>query len=144
MHLVCCCSSKELQLLLDLQSSVIKFKINTQRKNLHDHLIMVTINLNVSLQTLKPFYSHSWPRCCSFNYLIGMMFDSQEPKSYNPGFILMGIMIALSGLMLYPIPFLQGKLKKERVTEEDSDTKVSYVEYKWWCIIYLFVSYLYS
>lgn len=62
--------------------------------------------------------------------IVGMMFDSQEPKSYNPGFILMGIMIALSGLMLYPIPFLQGKLKKERVTEEDSDTKVSYVEYK--------------
>ena len=27
--------------------------------------------------------------------------------SYNPGFLLMGLMIALSGLMLYPIPCIQ-------------------------------------
>ena len=27
--------------------------------------------------------------------------------SYNPGFLLMGLMISLSGLMLYPIPCIQ-------------------------------------
>ena len=62
------------------------------------------------------------------------MFDSYE--NYNPGFILMGIMIALSGLMLYPIPLIQSKLSKGRenkdteIAEEESDTKVSYVDLK--------------
>merc|ERR1712080_312972 len=37
--------------------------------------------------------------------IVGFMFDAWG--SYNPGFITMGIMIALSGIMLYPIPSIQ-------------------------------------
>merc|ERR1711976_956636 len=37
--------------------------------------------------------------------IVGVMFD--QTKSYNSGFILMGAMIALSGLMLYPIPCIK-------------------------------------
>jgi len=37
--------------------------------------------------------------------IVGFMFDAFN--SYNPGFITMGVMIALSGLMLYPIPYIQ-------------------------------------
>ena len=45
------------------------------------------------------------------NYFIaGFMFD--QYNSYNPGFILMGVMIALSGLMLYPIPCIKRRLEK--------------------------------
>ena len=38
------------------------------------------------------------------------MFDAFG--TYNEGFILMGIMIALSGLMLYPIPCIKNMLRK--------------------------------
>ena len=41
---------------------------------------------------------------------LGFMFDAFG--TYNEGFILMGIMIALSGLMLYPIPCIQNMLRK--------------------------------
>merc|ERR1712243_245023 len=64
--------------------------------------------------------------------IVGLMFDSYE--NYNPGFILMGIMIALSGLMLYPIPLIQSKMSKGRENkdtenaEEETATKVSYVD----------------
>jgi len=37
--------------------------------------------------------------------VVGFMFDSFG--SYNPGFLLMGLMISLSGLILYPIPLIQ-------------------------------------
>merc|ERR1712115_545436 len=42
--------------------------------------------------------------------IVGFMFD--QYNSYNPGFILMGVMIALSGLMLYPIPCIKRRLEK--------------------------------
>merc|ERR1719445_2783719 len=42
--------------------------------------------------------------------IVGLMFDHYN--SYNPGFILMGVMIALSGLMLYPIPCIKRRLEK--------------------------------
>ena len=32
--------------------------------------------------------------------------------SYNEGFILMGVFITLSGLMLYPIPCIQNTIEK--------------------------------
>merc|ERR1712243_372234 len=48
--------------------------------------------------------------------IVGLMFDHY--KSYNPGFILMGVMIALSGLMLYPIPCIKRRLEKEKPWEE--------------------------
>ena len=38
------------------------------------------------------------------------MFDAFG--TYNEGFILMGVMIALSGLMLYPIPCIKSLLAK--------------------------------
>ena len=37
--------------------------------------------------------------------IVGVMFDSFD--SYNPGFLVMGLMIALSGAMLYPIPWIK-------------------------------------
>merc|ERR1719460_982322 len=37
--------------------------------------------------------------------IVGAMFDSFA--SYNPGFLVMGLMIALSGAMLYPIPWIK-------------------------------------
>jgi hypothetical protein len=39
----------------------------------------------------------------------GFMFDAY--KTYDEGFILMGLMIAFSGFMLYPVPCLQRRLK---------------------------------
>merc|ERR1719264_1900171 len=37
--------------------------------------------------------------------VVGAMFDAY--KSYNPGFLVMGLMIAASGAMLYPIPCIK-------------------------------------
>jgi len=49
--------------------------------------------------------------------IVGFMFDAFG--SYNSGFILMGSMIALSGLMLYPVPYIQTILAtKEKQPEE--------------------------
>jgi len=49
--------------------------------------------------------------------IVGFLFDAYG--SYNPGFILMGTMISLSGLMLYPVPCMKSMLmKKEKQTEE--------------------------
>lgn len=45
--------------------------------------------------------------------IVGVLFDAY--KSYNPGFILMGIMISLSGIMLYPIPFIKAKLRQRKI-----------------------------
>ena len=45
-------------------------------------------------------------------HFAGVMFDYS--KTYNGGFILMGIMIALSGLMLYPIPCIKNILNKKK------------------------------
>jgi len=45
--------------------------------------------------------------------VVGFMFDAFG--TYNEGFILMGIMIALSGLMLYPIPCIKNMLTKGRI-----------------------------
>jgi len=40
--------------------------------------------------------------------VVGGMFDVYE--SYNPGFLVMGFMIAISGAMLYPIPCIKRRL----------------------------------
>ena len=45
--------------------------------------------------------------------IVGVLFDAY--KSYNPGFILMGIMISVSGIMLYPIPFIKTKLRQRKI-----------------------------
>ena len=43
--------------------------------------------------------------------VVGAIFD--QSGSYNGGFILMGGMISLSGLMLYPIPCIQNRLRQK-------------------------------
>ena len=43
--------------------------------------------------------------------VVGAIFD--QTGSYNDGFILMGGMISLSGLMLYPIPCIQNRLRQK-------------------------------
>jgi len=43
--------------------------------------------------------------------IVGLMFD--KSGSYNPGFLTMGLAIALSGLMLYPIPIMKRCLSKK-------------------------------
>jgi len=49
--------------------------------------------------------------------IVGFMFDASG--SYNSGFILMGSMISLSGLMLYPVPCIQSMLTtKDKQAEE--------------------------
>merc|ERR1712106_442646 len=49
--------------------------------------------------------------------VVGAMFDAFG--SYNSGFILMGSMISLSGLMLYPVPYMKTILSnKEKLPEE--------------------------
>ena len=45
----------------------------------------------------------------------GYMYDAFG--SYNEGFVLMGVFIALSGFMLYPIPCIRKTIKKVRVKE---------------------------
>ena len=40
------------------------------------------------------------------------MFD--QTGSYDGGFLLMGGMISLSGLMLYPIPCIKNRLRKRQ------------------------------
>merc|ERR1711981_1257570 len=40
--------------------------------------------------------------------VVGAMFDAYN--SYNPGFLVMGLMIAASGAMLYPIPCIKRHL----------------------------------
>ena len=55
------------------------------------------------------------------------MFDAYG--SYNPGFLLMGSMISLSGLMLYPVPYIQNLLdKKVRYFKDFEDVQI-----KIWC-----------
>ena len=44
------------------------------------------------------------------HFYAGFMFDAYN--SYNEGLILMGAFIALSGLMLYPIPCIRQALEK--------------------------------
>ena len=46
--------------------------------------------------------------------VVGAIFD--QSGSYNGGFILMGGMISLSGLMLYPIPCIQNRLRQKPAT----------------------------
>ena len=48
------------------------------------------------------------------------MFDSTG--SYNSGFILMGAMIALSGIILYPIPCIKSSIKS-KVNEHKDRTR---------------------
>ena len=56
------------------------------------------------LETRKHF-------CTNFTDLFpGFMFDAFG--TYNEGLVLMGVMIALSGLMLYPIPCIKNFLAK--------------------------------
>ena len=43
--------------------------------------------------------------------IVGYMFDSSG--SYNSGFVLMGAVIALSGVMLYPIPCIKVKFARQ-------------------------------
>jgi len=47
--------------------------------------------------------------------VVGAIFD--QTGSYNGGFILMGGMISLSGLMLYPIPYIQNRLRQRQQTD---------------------------
>ena len=54
--------------------------------------------------------------------IVGVMFDVY--KSYNPGFILMGIMISLSGIMLYPIPCIKQRLERRDLTKDQSELAV--------------------
>jgi len=60
--------------------------------------------------------------------VVGFMFDAFG--TYNEGFILMGVMIALSGLMLYPIPCIKSLLAKGQrpVHEEDTEKEEDTVE----------------
>jgi len=60
--------------------------------------------------------------------VVGFMFDAFG--TYNEGFILMGMMIALSGLMLYPIPCIKNMLRKGQrpVREEDTEKEEDTVE----------------
>lgn len=60
--------------------------------------------------------------------VVGFMFDAFG--TYNEGFILMGIMIALSGLMLYPIPCIQNMLRKGQrpISVEDTGKEEDTVE----------------
>lgn len=52
--------------------------------------------------------------------IVGFMFDAYG--TYNEGFILMGVMIGLSGLMLYPIPCIKRWLEQGlNKTEKDVD-----------------------
>ena len=44
------------------------------------------------------------------HFYAGFMFDAYN--SYNEGLILMGAFIAISGLMLYPIPCIRQALEK--------------------------------
>ena len=44
--------------------------------------------------------------------VVGAIFD--QSGSYNGGFILMGGMISLSGLMLYPIPCIKNRLRQRQ------------------------------
>ena len=46
--------------------------------------------------------------------VVGAIFD--QTGSYNGGFILMGGMISLSGLMLYPIPCIKKMLSRNEET----------------------------
>jgi len=55
--------------------------------------------------------------------VVGFMFD--HFGTYNEGFILMGIMIALSGLMLYPIPCIKNMLTKGRKPVKDVEDDLS-------------------
>merc|ERR1711874_138335 len=61
--------------------------------------------------------------------VVGFMFDAFG--TYNEGLVLMGVMIALSGLMLYPIPCIKNILAQggshkvlagDDATEKDDDT----------------------
>ena len=47
--------------------------------------------------------------------LLGFLFDYSG--SYDSGFLLMGVMIALSGLMLYPIPCIKNALNEVMTIE---------------------------
>lgn len=49
--------------------------------------------------------------------IVGFMFDAFG--SYNSGFILMGSMISLSGLMLYPVPCMQTMLASKETQPEE-------------------------
>jgi len=44
--------------------------------------------------------------------IVGFMFDAYG--NYDVGFVLMGLMIAISGLMLYPVPCVQSHIKRRR------------------------------
>lgn len=60
--------------------------------------------------------------------IVGFMFDAY--KSYNEGLILMGAFIALSGLMLYPIPCIRQALENKRSRDdiERTDTEQSIIK----------------
>jgi len=59
--------------------------------------------------------------------IVGYMFDAY--KSYDEGLILMGVFIALSGLMLYPIPCIRQALEKNQAKDlEKSDTEQSIIK----------------
>jgi len=51
--------------------------------------------------------------------IVGFMYDYYG--NYDAGFILMGAMISLSGLMLYPVPFVQRHFKRNRDRRNGDD-----------------------
>ena len=51
------------------------------------------------------------------------MFDAY--KSYDEGLILMGVFIALSGLMLYPIPCIRQALDKVRFNQTNGSRNIT-------------------
>lgn len=58
--------------------------------------------------------------------IVGFMFDAYN--SYNEGLILMGAFIALSGLMLYPIPCIRQALEKSKTGFSECDTEPSIIK----------------
>lgn len=50
--------------------------------------------------------------------IVGVLYDIS--KSYTPGFIFAGAMIAISGLMLYPIPLIQRCLHRRQTQEPEA------------------------
>jgi len=54
--------------------------------------------------------------------VVGFMYDAFG--TYNEGFILMGVMIALSGLMLYPIPCIKNMLRKDTLKKDHEEEKL--------------------
>lgn len=58
--------------------------------------------------------------------IVGFMYDAYG--TYDLGFVVMGIMISFSGLILYPVPYIQARIQKRRekaiCVEEDQPASI--------------------